>query len=297
MKTRNLKHSLKADFLCNFARNNDANMTKKRDYFTGKQEEFKRSEVQIAPYNPRKISPQQKAMLKRSVKKYGVIGGITVNKRTMTIVGGNQKIAILDEMLGYPDNDYTLLAEAVDVDLKQEKEMNLMLNSDNARGEWDEEKVRDMLPDISWQDAGLTEEDLSLFGMDALVRTDEEDKLGKELNALLDPFAQASENENIPKHQPQSKEEQAETRRQIEQNQVIANQMQDAQYQANKERMQQVKLDVKAKAAEKALDCEAYVMLSFDNIDNKEHFMRTFGFIETDKVIKGEMLMKVAKHT
>lgn len=272
-------------------------MTKKRDYFTGKQEEFKRSEVQIAPYNPRKISPQQKAMLKRSVKKYGVIGGITVNKRTMTIVGGNQKIAILDEMLGYPDNDYTLLAEAVDVDLKQEMEMNLMLNSDNARGEWDEEKVRDMLPDISWQDAGLTEEDLSLFGMDALVRTDEENKLGKELNALLDPFAQASENENRPRHKPQTKEEQAETRRQIEQNQVVANQMQDSQYQANKERMQQVKLEVKAKAAEKALDCEAYVMLSFDNIDNKEQFMRTFGFIETDKVIKGEMLMRVAKHT
>lgn len=297
MKTRNLKHFLKADFICNFARNNDANMTKKRDYFTGKQEKFKRSEVQIAPYNPRKISPQQKVMLKRSVKKYGVIGGITVNKRTMTIVGGNQKIAILDEMLGYPDNDYTLLAEAVDVDLKQEKEMNLMLNSDNARGEWDEEKVRDMLPDISWQDAGLTEEDLSLFGMDALVRTDEEDKLGKELNALLDPFAHSSENENRPKHQPQTKEGQSETRRQIEQNQVIANQMQDAQYQANKERMQQVKLEVKAKAAEKALDCEAYVMLSFDNIDNKEQFMRTFGFIETDKVIKGEMLMRVAKHT
>lgn len=36
-------------------------------------------------------------------------------------------------------------------------------------------------------------------------------------------------------------------------------------------------------------------MLSFDNIENKERFMSTFGFIETDKVIKGEMLMKVAK--
>lgn len=60
--------------------------------------------------------------------------------------------------------------------------------------------------------------------------------------------------------------------------------------------MRQVKLDVKAKAAEKALECEAYVMLSFDNIDNKESFLRTFGFVETDKVVKGEMLMKVARH-
>lgn len=266
-------------------------MTKKRDYFTGKQEEFKRSDVQIAPYNPRKISPQQRATLKRSVKKFGVVGGITVNKRTMTIVGGNQKVAILDEILEYPGNDYTLLAEAIDVDEKTEKEMNLMLNSDNARGEWDDEKVRDMLSGIDWHNAGLTEEDLSLFGMDALVKTEEEDKLGKELNALLDPF------DGVPpsQHKPAPKAVQEEQRRQIEQNQVTANQQQEAEYQANKERMQQVKMEVKAKAAEKALDCEAYVMLSFDNINNKEQFMRTFGFVETDKVIKGEMLMKVSR--
>lgn len=262
-------------------------MTKIRDYFTGRQEEFKRSEVQIAPYNPRRISPQQRATLKRSVKIYGVIGGITVNKRTMTIVGGNQKVAILDELLKYPDNDYTLLAEAIDVDEKTEKEINLMLNSDNARGEWDDAKVRDMLPDIDWHNAGLTEEDLSLFGMDALVRTDEEKKLGDELNALLDPF------DNATVRTPATRKEQEETRRQIEQNQVIANQAQD---EANKEHMRQVKLDVKTKAAEKALECEAYVMLSFDNIENKESFLRAFGFVETDKVIKGETLMKVARH-
>ena len=268
-------------------------MTKKRDYFTGKQEEFKRSEVQIAPYNPRKISPQQKATLKRSIRKYGVVGGITVNKRTMTIVGGNQKVAIMDEILGYPDNDYTLLADAVDMDYKTEVELNCMLNSENAHGEWDDMRVRDLLPDIDFQDAGFTEEDLSLFGYDAFAKTEGEEELGKELNALLDPFAQNNISENKT---PASKEVQEEQRRQIEQNQVIANQQQDGQYQANKERMQQVKGEVKTKAAEKALEAESYVMLSFDNMDNKERFMRTFGFIETDKVIKGEILMGVAKH-
>lgn len=267
-------------------------MTKKRDYFTGKQEEFKRSDVRIAPYNPRRISPQQKATLKRSVRKYGVVGGIVVNKQTMTIVGGNQKVAILDEILDYPNNDYTLLADAVDVDEKTEKEMNFMLNSDNAHGEWDETKVRELLPDIDYLDAGLTEEDLSLFGFDAMVVTKGEKELGDELNSLLSPFGQESSEHK----QPAAKDVQAEQRREIEQNQVIANQMQDAQYQANKERMQQVKQEVNTKAAEKAMEAEAYVMLSFDNIDNKERFMRTFGFIETDKVIKGEMLMDVAKH-
>lgn len=266
-------------------------MTKPRDYFTGKQEEFKRSEVQIAPYNPRKISPQQKATLKRSIRKYGVVGGITVNKQTMTIVGGNQKVTIADEIMGYPEKDYTLLAEAVNMDYKTEVELNFMLNSENAHGEWDDMKVRELLPDINYMDAGLTEEDLSLFGYDAMVKTEGEDELGKELNSLLDPFAQESENRKVQA----PKEVQEEQRRQIEQNQIIANQQQEAQYQANKERMQQVKKEVNTKAAEKALEAESYVMLSFDNIENKERFMSTFGFIETDKVIKGEMLMKVAK--
>ena len=209
----------------------------------------------------------------------------------MTIVGGNQKVTIVDEIMGYPEKDYALLAEAIDVDYKTEVELNLMLNSENAHGEWDDMKVRELLPDINYMDAGLTEEDLSLFGYDAMVKTEGEDELGKELNSLLDPFAQESENRKVPA----PKEVQEEQRRQIEQNQIIANQQQDAQYQANKERMQQVKKEVNTKAAEKALEAESYVMLSFDNIENKERFMSTFGFIETDKVIKGEMLMKVAK--
>ena len=197
----------------------------------------------------------------------------------------------MDEIMGYPEKDYALLAEAIDVDYRTEVELNLMLNSENAHGEWDDMKVRELLPDINYMDAGLTEEDLSLFGYDAMVKTEGEDELGKELNSLLDPFAQESENRKVPA----PKEVQEEQRRQIEQNQIIANQQQEAQYQANKERMQQVKKEVNTKAAEKALEAESYVMLSFDNIENKERFMSTFGFIETDKVIKGEMLMKVAK--
>ncbi len=44
--------------------------------------------------------------------------------------------------MGYPEKDYALLAEAIDVDYKTEVELNLMLNSENAHGEWDDMKVR-----------------------------------------------------------------------------------------------------------------------------------------------------------
>ena len=158
-------------------------------------------------------------------------------------------------------------------------------------------KVRDLLPDINYLDAGLTEEDLSLFGFDAMVITEGEKELEKELNALIESPSDIYDNiQSEDKKVSASKKEQAELKKEIEQNQIIANQMQDAQYQANKERMQQVKQEVKTKAAGKAMESEAYVMLAFDNVDNKERFMHTFGFVETDKVIKGEILMKVAKH-
>ena len=79
---------------------------------------------------------------------------------------------------------------------------------------------------------------------------------------------------------------QAVQRREIEQNQVIANQAQDALHKANKER-------INTDAAEKALESEMYVMVSFDNIADKERLMSIFGLTSTDKVVKGERLMEV----
>lgn len=260
-------------------------MVKNTEYFTGRQEEFYRSDVRIAPYNPRKISASQKATLKRSLEKYGVVGGIVVNKRTRTIVGGNQKVTILDEMLEYPKNNYVLLAEAVDIDEKTEKEMNFMLNSDNARGDWDEIKARELLSDIDFQNAGLTEKDLSVFGLKFFSKNEEEEKLVKELNTLLEPIPETKE-----KSQQESRKEQQEVKKRIEQNQIIASQRQEEQYKAR----EQSGFGEKVKIAEKALDNESYVMLSFESISNKERFLRKFGFSEKDKVIKGELLIDIS---
>lgn len=255
-------------------------MTKKRDYFSGIQEVMLRSTIKLADYNPRKISTQAKQMLRRSIKKYGVVGGITVNRRTGNIVGGNQKIAILDEIYGYPANDYEVRAEVVDYDLATEKSLCLMLNSQNAQGEWDDDKLREMLPDINWQDAGLTEEDLSLIGVEFLEKTEGENILAQELDDLM---------------RPSTKEEQSAQRQKIETAQNIAKTQAENDYQSKKEHMESVKQQVNTKAAEKALEAEAYVMLSFDNVEAKQRFLRKYGFVETDKVIKGEVLIKALR--
>jgi len=54
------------------------------------------SEIQPAPYNPRKITDEQSQILKRSMEKYGDLSGIVVNLRTSHLVGGHQRIKQLD---------------------------------------------------------------------------------------------------------------------------------------------------------------------------------------------------------
>ena len=136
----------------------------KKNYFTSSSVELRRSQIRLADYNPRIISDEGRKALKRSIKRYGIVGGIVVNKQTgYTIVGGHQRVLVLDELNRYvPDtqeNDYILRVELIDVDLKTEKSLNVTLNNPNVGGDWDDEKMRQLIPDIDWKDAPLTDAD------------------------------------------------------------------------------------------------------------------------------------------
>ena len=100
-------------------------------YFTSEKSTVMRSEIHFADYNPRKIDDEGRRALKRSIKRYGVVDGIVINKQTNnTIVGGHQKVAILDELQKYDEetkaNDYELSVSVVDLDPKAEKELNIL---------------------------------------------------------------------------------------------------------------------------------------------------------------------------
>ena len=231
-------------------------------YFTSEIVDLKRSQIHPAGYNPRKISNEGKAALKRSIKNFGVLGGIVVNKRTNnTIVGGHQKVYILDILNDYPENDYSLRVEVVDYDEKKEKEANCALNSPNVGGEYDYDKLRELIPGIDYKDAGLTEEDLDIIGVDFNFQTEEENAITGELDDLMAPVRE---------------EHQAEVaQRQAERAEKVAH-------------MKQVKEEVKQAAAKAAANMDAYLMLSFDNWDAKAEFCEKFGFSPEDKFLKGE---------
>ena len=114
----------------------------------------KRSSIHEAPYNPRKISDEARKKLKKGLKTYGLVLPIVVNRLTMNVVGGHQKLSIMDEEYKYPKNDYSLQVSMINVDEETEVKINIFLNNPAAQGEWDNELLQEIklsYPDIDFQ--------------------------------------------------------------------------------------------------------------------------------------------------
>ena len=242
-----------------------------KSYFTSQSGELKRSQIHFADYNPRTISEEGKRNLRRSIRKYGVVGGIVVNKQTgYTLVGGHQKVTILDEMNHYDpvthENDYILRVELIDVDLKTEKSLNVTLNNPNVGGDWDDDKMRELIPDIDWKDAGLTDADLNMFGVDFLLQTETEQQTATAIDNMM-----AEVNAD---HEAEMQ------RRRLEREMERA---------AKTAHMKDVKQQVRQQAQKEAENMEAYVMLSFTDFESKAAFMERFGYSPYEKIIKGEV--------
>ena len=76
-------------------------------YIKSESVELNRSAIHFADYNPRKLSDESRKTLKRGIKKFGLVGGIVVNKRTgLTVVSGHQRLTVMDELQKFPDKDY-----------------------------------------------------------------------------------------------------------------------------------------------------------------------------------------------
>ena len=236
-------------------------------YFNSKTIELKRSQIKPASYNPRTISPEGRKQLKRSIKKYGVVGGIVVNQFTgYTIVGGHQKVSVLDELNKYNEatyeNDYNLRVELINVDEKTEKSLNVALNNPNIGGQWDFDALARIVPDIDWKDAGLTDADLNMIGVDYLLQTEEENSIADALSDMMVPVSEQKEADKAAK--------------QLERVEKVAH-------------MKEVKHQVKENAQKQAENMDAYVVLSFDTYEAKAAFCERFGYEPDMKFIKGEV--------
>jgi DNA modification methylase len=122
-----------------------------------------------ADYNPRQISADALAALERSLGTFGFVQPVIVNRRSGKIVGGHQRVQAA------PDGDLPVVW--VDLDAHGERQLNLALNK--ISGDWDDQKLRALLTDLSVEGA-----DLSLTGF-----SDEELRalLAVQTEGLTDP--------------------------------------------------------------------------------------------------------------
>ena len=221
-------------------------------YIKSESVELNRSAIHFADYNPRKLSEESRKTLKRGIKKFGLVGGIVVNKRTgLTVVSGHQRLTVMDELQKFPENDYRIRVDVIDVDEKQEKELNILMNNPNAQGAWDYDALARLVPDIDYQDAGLTAADLNMIGCDFLLQTEEENSIANALEDIMAPVTEQKEAEKAAK--------------QMERAEKVAH-------------MKEVKQQVKNAAQKQAQDMDAYLMLSFDTFEAKAAFCERFGY-------------------
>jgi len=125
-----------------------------------------RSAINPAPYNPRKISEYARRELKKSLQDFGLAEALVWNERTGHLVGGHQRIDLLDEDRNYPDaGDYTLSVSVVNLTPRRERALNVRLNNPQNAGTFDSRLLSEMLTgedSPTLQEIGMTGADLDV---------------------------------------------------------------------------------------------------------------------------------------
>ena len=131
-------------------------------------ERINRDQIDFASYNPRRISDGNKKRLKQSLKEFGLVQDPIWNKRTGRLVGGHQRVEIMDSE--YRGKPYSLDVKVVDLDDQQEAKLNVILNNASAQGEFDFEAIKSLSEslDLDLGDLGFSPQDLMVdFDMDS----------------------------------------------------------------------------------------------------------------------------------
>lgn len=119
------------------------------------------AQIKLAAYNPRKdLQPgdPEYERIKRSLLEYDLIEPLIWNKRTGNLVGGHQRLKVLQE-LGHDK----VQVSVVDLPEDKEKALNLALNK--VQGEWDLSALKDLLQEL---DTGAFDMQITGFDMPEL---------------------------------------------------------------------------------------------------------------------------------
>jgi ParB-like chromosome segregation protein Spo0J len=224
-------------------------MISKYQKFTTKT--ISRTDIENAPYNPRVMDDKAKKRLKDVLKKHGLVQPIIVNARNNRIVGGHQRLEQLDAL--EKTQDYELEVALVDVDGKEEAEINLMLNNSSITGDFDFFKVAEITQNfkLDLTDVGFTLEDINI--LEAEVNIDLQPEIPEALVSDLEGFIKEPKQ---PKTEP----------------------TQEAKQELY-DKVDQSRRDFKERDREKSNnETNSFIVVNFDDVKQKETFLNRNGF-------------------
>lgn len=102
-----------------------------------------------SPYNPRRISDEALSGLRSSIKRFGLVVPILVNKNYQ-VIGGHQRLRIVKES-GVKETTVVV----VDLPEHEEKALNITLNNSAVMGEFIEEDLSELLETLGNTDTEL----------------------------------------------------------------------------------------------------------------------------------------------
>ncbi|MDB6024023.1 MAG: nuclease [Verrucomicrobiales bacterium] len=154
-----------------------------------------RSQWINAPYNPRHMTARAKVKLRETLKSVGLVQPLVWNKRSGNGVGGHQRISQIDALEGTAD--YCLTVAVIDVDDKRERELNVLLNNPEVCGDWDLEKLKEVLAfeDVELLNTGFdAAEFMKLFGeAPSNANPDHQDALAEQMRKVKEAYAKLSQ--------------------------------------------------------------------------------------------------------
>lgn len=158
------------------------------------------NELKAAEYNPRKdLKPEDKEYqkIKNSIVEFGYVAPVIVNA-DMTVIGGHQRLKVLAE-LGYTEIECNI----VDLDKNKEKALNIALNK--ITGEWDNDKLEDLLAELKDTDIDLSVTGFNFDEIDDILKdltgSKEDDfDIEEALNEIEEPITKPGDVWKLGRH-------------------------------------------------------------------------------------------------
>lgn len=144
-------------------------------------------------YNPRKdLKPEDEEYkkIKNSILEFGYVSPIIINS-DMTVIGGHQRLKVLKE-LGYEQIQCII----VNLDKNKEKALNLALNK--ISGEWDDEKLEQILAELKKTDidmniTGFSNDEIDDILKEVLGSKEDDFDIEEALNEIEEPITKAGD--------------------------------------------------------------------------------------------------------